>query len=543
VAVPAIAHEFESNLPGAEIAWGKPGGDPSFKQAQQAAWSAAFRSQLQERSYEIVEIEGTLPDRLLGTTLFRNGPSRFERGRQRVRHYLDGDGYVYRIAIASSGRVYFDSKFVRTAEYLREQAADTFLFRSTFGTQKPGGIWGNACELYLKNPANTHIVPWGGKLLALYEAGLPYGIDPHTLTTIGQAGLDGTLVNCPLPHSRWETLGQLSRGWQAVTAHPHIDPVRDRLVTWSWGMRPSLGRPSALTIEMREYDRSWSERAHLTYAMPGAAVNPHDFALTQTYYVFFENRLAFNPWPYLLGLRSPADCLRMLSDRPTRVHLVPRPDGTRAGQEPLVLDTGQWFAIHQACACDRPDGSVEIYSSGWPASELDRGFLTRWGGDAPDFDAIPPTFLWHTTVHPHQRAVEHRVAAGVEQYCIDHPHPNPNVETQAVRYLYMTYSNTIGESSPPVGYLKLDLQTEATQVWRGDPLSFTEEPIFVPTPGARREDEGLLLGIVYDHQRGRSALVVLDAQTMASGPLCRLWFEHPVVHGLHGSWCQDYYGP
>ena len=515
--------------------------------AQQAAWSAVFQSQLQEFSYEIVEIEGRLPDVLRGSTLFRNGPGRFERGGQRIRHYLDGDGYLYRLAFACDGRVYFDAKFVRTAEYLREQAAEQFLFRSTFDTQKPvrtwTKAWENVLELYLKNPANTHIVPWGGKLLALYEAGLPYRIDPRSLNTVGQEDLNGQLVDRPLPRSRWETLHRLGRGWQAMTAHPHLDPVRDRLVTWSWSMSKRLGRADMLAIELREYDRCWTKVACRSYAMPGAAVNPHDFALTPSYYLFFENRLAFNLWPFLLGTQAPADCLRMLPDRPTRLHVVPRPDGPQADRTPVVLETGHWFSIHQAFACDRADGSIEIYSAGWPASGLQGSFLTSWGGDAPDFDAIAPTFLWKTTLHPEKRTLEHRIAPGAEGCCIDHPHPNPHFETQPARYLYMTYSNAQGESSPPIGYLKLDLHTGERQLWLAPPLSVTEEPIFVPESDGTQEDDGFILGIVYDHQQQRSSLVVLDAADIAAGPVCRLWLNHHLVHGLHGSWCRQYYGP
>lgn len=537
-----ITYDFNKNLPADEIVWGKRGGPPQLKQAQQSAWFAAFRSQLQEFSYEIAEIEDKLPDKLRGSTLFRNGPSRFERGEQRVQHYLDGDGYLYRIAFAENGRVYFDSKFVQTAEYIRENAANRFLFRTTFGTQKPGGAWENFLDLYLKNPANTHIVPWGGKLLALYEAGLPYRIDPYSLATIGQESIDGSLVERPLPASQWETLQRLSRGQQAITAHPHVDPIGDRLVIWRWGMKGQPGHPT-LAIDIREHDRSWTQQSRITYTMPGAVVNPHDFALTQTYYVFFENRLEFDLLPFLLGMRSPAECLRLLSDRPTRVHLIPRPHGPQAGQPPLVLATGEWFSIHQALACDRPDGSVEVYSTGWPAAGLAGGFLTSWGGYAPDFDAIAPTFLWKTTIHPPTKIVAHQVVPGAEHCCTDHPHSNPNFETQAARYLYMTYSNAIGESSPPVGYMKLDLTSGERQVWVADLHSFTEEPVFVPKSGAIHEDEGWLLGIVYDHQRGRSSLVVLDALNIATGPICRLWFKHHLVHGLHGSWCQEYYGP
>lgn len=512
-----------------QIVWGKSGNHQ--KQAQKAAWFGAFRSQSNEFSYEITEIDGTLPDQLLNSTWFHNGPSGFERGNQRVNHFLDGDGYLRRIAFRNDGRVFFDSRFVRTAEFKQEEQADSFLFRSTFGTQKPKN---NLGELYLKNPANVNAVAWGDRLLALYEAGMPYRVDPDTLITEGPEDSRSNLVHQPLPGSRWETLQQFARGRWATTAHPHRDPVRDRIVLWHWA-----AQLKGLTIELVEYDRQWQACSRCRFQMPGAQVNPHDFALTHTYYVFFENRLTFKPWPFILGQRSPADCLRLQTDRPTRVHLVPRPDGPMAGQAVQTFETTPWFSIHQACAYDRPDGSVVVYSAGWPEAGLERGFLSSWQGYAPDFDAIAPTYLWQTTIHPQENTVEHQTV--LDSYCIEYPCAHPHYETQAVRYLYMTYSNSIGQSSPPIGYLKVDLQTRTSQIWMEQGLSFTDEPVFVPT--GTGEDDGWLLGMVYDHPQERSSLVILNAKDLAAGPVCRLWLNHRLAPGLHGSWIESYYGP
>jgi all-trans-8'-apo-beta-carotenal 15,15'-oxygenase len=129
------------------VAWGKCDEGATFKQAQKTAWAGAFRSQLQEFDYEITEIEGEIPDGLKGSTLFRNGPGRFERGQQRVAHYLDGDGYLAKIAIspregsanAPTGKAYFSSRFVRTAEH--EQEAAAFSFGRRLAMRKQAGHW------------------------------------------------------------------------------------------------------------------------------------------------------------------------------------------------------------------------------------------------------------------------------------------------------------------------------------------------------------------------------------------------------------------
>lgn len=524
------------------IAWGKQGEGDTLKQAQKEAWSAAFRSQLQEFDYEITDIEGTLPDALKGSTLFRNGPGRFERGTgptaQRVSHYLDGDGYLAKITFNPDGTAHFTSKFIDTAEHKVEAATNTLPFRTTFGNPPASNPLTNLLNLHLKNPANTHIVPWGNKLLALYEAGAPYRIHPQTLETLGAEDLSGKLNPNPTPPSRLSALKRRAGGQQAMTAHPHIDPIRNRLVTWTWGIDASPLKPNSLVLELTEYDTDWNPLSRTTHKMLGAAVNPHDFALTPNYYVFFENAFSLDILPYLLGQKAPAHCLN-LEPRPTKVHLIPRPDGDKSHTKPLILDTAQWFSIHQACAWENEDSSVEVYSSGWPATE--GGFLTSWEGTAPDFDAIAPTYLWQTLIQPTTKTVTHRIAPGMEHHCIAHPHTNPKIETQPSQYLYMAHCNTIGQSSPPTGYLKLNTRTHQTETWHSHPLSFAEEPLFIPHPNPQTEDHGYLLSLMYDHSKQRSALNILDTTDITKGPVCRLWFTHHLSHGLHGSWVPELY--
>ena len=63
-------------------------------------------------------------------------------------------------------------------ELILEEKASAIRYRNTFGTQRVGGFIANAFDLYLKNPANTNVVEWGKRLLALWEVGhIPYVCD------------------------------------------------------------------------------------------------------------------------------------------------------------------------------------------------------------------------------------------------------------------------------------------------------------------------------------------------------------------------------
>ena len=77
--------------------------------------------------------------------------------------------------------------------YKNEVGQQKILFRGSFGTQKPGGARKNAFDIFMKNAANTSIHLWGGRLLALFEAGQPYAMDPYSLETLGTDLLGGAV--------------------------------------------------------------------------------------------------------------------------------------------------------------------------------------------------------------------------------------------------------------------------------------------------------------------------------------------------------------
>ena len=58
--------------------------------------------------------------------MFRNGLGNFERGGERFKHVLDGDGLISRFSIdGSTGRARFASKFVEARALEEEAEADS----------------------------------------------------------------------------------------------------------------------------------------------------------------------------------------------------------------------------------------------------------------------------------------------------------------------------------------------------------------------------------------------------------------------------------
>lgn len=82
---------------------------------------------------------------------------------------------------------------VPVLRYKSEVAQQKILFRGSFGTQKPGGARSNAFDIFMKNAANTNVIHWGGRLLALFESAQPIAMDPYSLKTLGPDLLGGSV--------------------------------------------------------------------------------------------------------------------------------------------------------------------------------------------------------------------------------------------------------------------------------------------------------------------------------------------------------------
>ena len=562
-------------------------------------WSKAFQSQPTQFQYNIDanDIEGIIPLSLSGT-LFRSMPALFERGGVQYGHYLDGDGYVIRMTF-HNGCAHFTSRFVETEEFVAEADANKILFRSTFRTQKPTNIdptfqlfcLNNGFDLKLKNLANTNIIRWGKRLLTLFEAGLPQEIDATTLINQGNIDLGITALkpglSFHLPALDEALPGIHSQLFGAyMTAHPKIDLVTNRLVSWIWRATPSLKAGSGpldtdVLVDIYEWDENWSlvkpnkvsapsssntDSSFIRHRFNNTSINPHDFSITSSSYVFVENRVTGNTFPYIRGLTTPAQCVDIDSSRPMILNIIPRRkgDSTDSTSESLQIPLVPGFTLHSVCAFTNTHekgrktggggvGDLELLTTGWDtrtvaAGRVKGGLLGAWEGTAPDFDQIPCTYLYRTVVDPRTgRLISHEPVAGMESVVVEHPHIHPGFESRPLRYVFMSVGSQTGISSPPLGYLRIDLHTGEKQVWYAPQNTYCEEVVIVPKEPKQaghvfnetEEDDVWVLASMFDAEKDRSCVGVFDGRDIGRGPVCRVWLKHHLPHSLHGSFTSE----
>jgi torulene dioxygenase len=118
---------------------------------------------------------------------------------------------------------------------------------------------------------------------------------------------------------------------------------------------------------------------------------------------------------------------------------------------------------------------------------------------------------------------------------VELPTVSPSVANKPYQYAYGIHvhrENGKDSESLANSIIKIDVKTGDTKVWK-DEDHVPGEPIFVPSPGGAAEDAGVLLTVVLNGKKGTSALVVLDAQTMAE--VGRAEMSIPFPFGFHVS--------
>ncbi|MFN7414265.1 MAG: carotenoid oxygenase family protein [Dolichospermum sp.] len=465
-------------------------------------WQGGYESLTEEYDYWIDDIEGEIPPELAGT-LFRNGAGLLDINKERLHHPFDGDGMISRITF-TNGRAHFRNRFVQTAGYLAEQKAGKILYRGVFGTQKPGGWLANIFDLKIKNIANTNVIYWGKKLLALWEAAEPYSLNPQTLETLGNEYFNGVL----------------SKG-EAFSAHPRIDP-NGTLVNFA--IKPGL----STTITIFELNTNGEITSKQNYSVPGFCFI-HDFVITENYCIFFQNPVNFNPIPFALGISSAAQCIKFQKNQPTRIIIIPR---KTQSENVKVLETQAGFIFHHVNAFELRNEIIIDSICYESLTEVEPNSDYR----KTDFDTNSPPQLWRFNLNLSENKVQNQL---IDPRPTEFPTIHPNYVGKSYRYLYSAAAHQSTVNAPLQAIFKVDLESGRKQLWSAAPRGFIGEPIFIPRPNSQTEDDGWLIALVYDAEHHRSDVVILDAENLEKGAIAKLHLKHHIPYGLHGSFTQE----
>jgi carotenoid cleavage dioxygenase len=95
----------------------------------------------------------------------------------------------------------------------------------------------------------------------------------------------------------------------------------------------------------------------------------------------------------------------------------------------------------------------------------------------------------------------------------------------------------VDRPAAPSGLLKMDVSRDEVVAWQPGPGRRPSEPLFVRALDGRADDEGWLLSVVDDANRGASDVYVLDASSMGRrGPEAVIHLPVRLPLRSHGEW-------
>ena len=418
-----------------------------------------------EQSLSTLEVTGQLPTSLRGS-LCRIGPNPIDPN-PNAYHWFMGDGMVHSVRLAD-GRASYQNRWVRT-DRICDQLAETPI------PDQPRDVSPGS------NRANTNIIRHAGRIFALEEASLPVELGSD-LQTIGRFNYDG----------------KLKTNW---SAHPKIDPETGELHSFAYGFVPPL-----LTYYRVNSEGELVESREVEIPR---AVMIHDFAITETYAVFFDLPVVFD--------------LERAMARQFPFSWQPQ-HGARVGLMPLSSGQVTWhdvepcYVYHPLNAYNDGDRVVVdvVRHPSMFAAETNHG---------PD--SAGPSVLARWTVSPTvARVAEETVCAMGAEF--------PRIDDRRLgrrhRYGYRCSGQAV---------FKHDLFRGATGSFDFGPGSGPREAVFVPDSPSAAEDEGWLLSLVYRPDLDTSELVVLDADRISGGPVASVRMPRRVPFGFHSNWFAD----
>jgi carotenoid cleavage dioxygenase-like enzyme len=228
-------------------------------------------------------------------------------------------------------------------------------------------------------------------------------------------------------------------------------------------------------------------------------------------YVVNPLRLAFSGRPYI-------ENYRWKPELGTRFTLIDRATGEASGP----FETDAFFGFHHVNAYEDGEEVVVDICVFEDAGIVEDLYLERLRAGKP----VAEPELRRFRIRPGDGAISHErlVSDGFDLPRINYGRCNE----RPYRYVWGVGTDDSGWLARIV---KADLERGETASW-SEPGCFAGEPVFVAAPDGEHEDEGVLLSVVLDSERGSSFLLVLDAQSLDE--LARAEAPHHIPFGFHG---------
>jgi carotenoid cleavage dioxygenase-like enzyme len=374
---------------------------------------------------------------------------------------------------------------------------------SEFATDPDYSFWDMLraiVQLPVTDSAKVNVAKIREKVLALSETSMQIQIDPGTLNFMADFNYDSKVNR------------------HMTTVHP----LHDRFKKCDYNITTRFNRVSRYRIlKVGE-----SQKPTLEASVPVKEVSyMHSFGMSPNYFILTEFPLLVNPLKILFSNKPFIENFRWKPGRGTRFYIVDRRTGTLT--KSLVSDP--FFAFHHVNAFEREENIIMDIVCYPDADVIQSFYLERIFEEKK---VLPVGEFRRYTINLENSEISYEVLGkeGLELPRYDEGRLSLEGD---YRYVYGVGNNAHAPQSFYNQLVKLDIESGTSRVWyqKGH---YPGEGVFIGKPGRTAEDDGVVVSVVLDEEKGSSFLLVLDASDFTE--LARAGVPHPILFGYHGNY-------
>lgn len=469
----------------------------------------------EEISINDLEITGKIPDWLSGT-LFRNGPAKFSANNSYT-DWFDGLAMVHAFSFNNS-KVSYANKYLKTDDYTHVEKYSNMNYGG-FAKDPCKSIFKKFFSLFIPEKkqfnmpnANVNIAKYGDHLIALTEVPLPIEFDKETLETLGIFN-----YNDKYPHKQIHE-----------SAHPHYDPEKKENLSYF----TKFGRQSFLNL-YRIKDGS-QEREIITSIEVDNPSYMHSFAITKNYAILTAIPLVVNPLDLITKNQAFIKNFKWKPELGTKFIVIDRINNKLKD----IFKAEPFFTFHHVNAFEKDNQiivDIVTYPDSSSIAQADMANILKPinkkdNDSMKHYQCDDTGRLKRFIINLDSKIVDSKILA--EEF-IELPRINyEKYNSKEYSYVYAFSKKLPGIPYVADKLVKININDGDTKIWQEE-FCYPSEPVFVSSPNAKEEDDGVVLSVILDAKKERSFLLILDAKEFKE--IARAQVPHHIPFGIHGA--------
>ena len=487
-----------------------------------------------------IDVSGSIPSDLEGS-LYRNGPSLFERNGFKKNHLLDGEGYITKLSIENSTAT-LKGSYVQTDKFIKESKAQKFT-EDTFTTIVSDKDEQSILSNNDANKSSVSIKEIDGKMYSFEESLPPYIINKETLSTSKSKDFFQTM---PF-HS----------------AHAKKDVQNGDFVNFGIQMGdPQKGNSlEALYIYLHVYvlnkgKTKMYRKIKLTGILDEVS-GPymHDFFLT-------ENYIIFNLQPFLIELKHlyPANKAFEIKEKSLAHSFVEKSNiknklliisRVNPNSKPLIIEAPStkyfWHTIN-AYENNKSQINLEFiaynkfnfFSKNHPLSTIIQDGVLNIG-DTKNGNIDGFAMRYEVSMESFSDKEQFFTKGSIKEVVLsksykgDFPMINPNFISKPQEFFYQGLSEKEGYFINGLGKFNIK-NSDFEQTFFFSKEHVCGEAVFCLKSHGVDEDDGYLISTCHNLKKQKTFVAIFDAKNIKKGPISKLFLEDTLPYRLHGEW-------